>query len=211
MRFSVAYRRLCAAICFALTAFGAIAPAASQSGPPIWTGVYLGLHAGGGWGRIGGSDVDVSISPRGALGGVHAGYNFQSGNLVFGAEGDFSAANLDGARTDGLERVDVSTSYLASLRGRLGFTTGPALLYVTGGVAFTNWKLRATDGVDTFSASGRDTGWVVGGGAEFMFASNWSARLEGLHYRFSLDHPDAFDASPRYRVNALRAGLTYKF
>jgi outer membrane immunogenic protein len=185
--------------------------AVAQSGPPIWTGVYAGLHAGGGWGRISGSNLEANLTPRGALGGGHAGYNFQTGSLVFGVEGDLSAANLDGSRTDGLDRIDISSSYLASLRARLGLSTGPALLYVTGGLAFTNWKLKATDGVDVLTASGRDTGWVVGGGAEFMFTPNWSARLEGLHHRFNLDHAGVFDASPRYRVNTLRAGLSYKF
>jgi outer membrane immunogenic protein len=76
-----------------------------------WAGVYFGGHLGGA------VDGDNDF-----LGGLHLGYNWQNGNLLYGAEGDISFGD----------------DTVGTIRGRLGFA-GPALaLYGTAGVAITD-------------------------------------------------------------------------
>jgi hypothetical protein len=75
----------------------------------------------------------------GVVGGIHAGYNWQSGQFVFGLEGDLEGADIKGgyrlANTNG---TDYRLRDQASIRGRLGVAFNNSLLYVTGGVAFAD-------------------------------------------------------------------------
>src|SRR5262245_14077308 len=72
--------------------------------PASWSGYYVGVHGGYGWGD---NDVSVLISvvPLVTLGGIesegavfggHAGYNWQSGSVVGGLEIDISGSDIDG-------------------------------------------------------------------------------------------------------------------
>jgi outer membrane immunogenic protein len=76
-------------------------PAVAHSAPVMvysWTGFYAGANLGWSFGR---SSADVTIAGApffttsermdGVLGGLQAGYNWQSGRLVFGAETDIQA------------------------------------------------------------------------------------------------------------------------
>jgi outer membrane immunogenic protein len=86
-------------------------------------------------------------------------------------------------------------TYLASIRGRLGYALGLNLVYVTGGAAWeslrTNVLLSTDTAAGTSSESGvaslnntTRSGWVVGTGYEWMITSNWLVRAEYLHYAF---------------------------
>ncbi len=112
-------------------------PAQAQSPTHNWSGFYAGLHAGGAWGD---TDVDVgcndvhSIFPgycalaapsgvppsnfspdmSGYLGGGQAGYNFQSGNWVFGVEADIPGP----MRMERNSRVSPGESFPATCRRR---------------------------------------------------------------------------------------------
>src|SRR3954463_15721237 len=59
-----------------------------------WTGFYIGGHVGYGWADKTWSDPfnfgTVSHNADGFLGGGQAGFNYQVGQFVFGAEGDFT-------------------------------------------------------------------------------------------------------------------------
>src|SRR5437870_4720407 len=64
-----------------------------------WTGFYLGLNGGGAWGHTswdhaGGFDVS------GGLVGGTAGYNWQTGQFVFGLEGDIDWTHINGTLTN---------------------------------------------------------------------------------------------------------------
>ncbi len=127
-----------------------------------WEGLYLGAHAGYGWGN---ADVSIPLYPsaftldtNGFVGGGHLGYNFQRGNVVFGIEGDFSGSGVSGDHLSGNgagEKYNIDENWRASLRGRLGYTVAPnMLLFATGGAAWANidthytplaWRLQNRD------------------------------------------------------------------
>ncbi len=137
--------------------------------PVNWTGFYAGANIGYAWAESGQSRTLVgdlfkdsgyqgrtdewSISDRGLNGGVQAGYNWQTGGLVFGIEADLnfvkakpeqsnvltlrSAAGVNPPITVAArDKNKASVDYFATLRGRLGFATNALLIYATGGLAY---------------------------------------------------------------------------
>ncbi|MBI4724638.1 MAG: hypothetical protein HY765_06570, partial [Rhodomicrobium sp.] len=120
---------------------------------PAWAGFYAGAHLGGAWSTIDAAEnivflgatpgliiADRTLNGSGFFGGVQAGYNFQSGNFVYGAEFDFggmgSGANGSFRGPEGrVIRVDGSAGWYGDLTGRAGFSTGNALIYAKGGFA----------------------------------------------------------------------------
>jgi outer membrane immunogenic protein len=169
---------------------------------PTWSGLYLGGHVGYGEAEFRGGSLDFSptssddvplqdLTAKGALVGLHAGYNWQVGMVVVGVEGDVSATPGWNARrcrpadtcavTDG--HVYGQLDALASIRGRLGIAFDRALIYATAGVA---WARKRTEVGATYISEhlGSKTGGVYGGGIEWKYNPGLSLRLEGLYYRF---------------------------
>jgi opacity protein-like surface antigen len=122
----------------------------------VWTGFYLGGHAGFARGSFKATEVDpvfavlideeLDHEPSGGVFGVQAGYNWQRARWVFGIEGDVAATNVEGdlqydfdVTTVGVDTFTSSETtelkYLATLRARIGVDIGPAMLYATGGLA----------------------------------------------------------------------------
>ncbi|MDP1640407.1 MAG: outer membrane beta-barrel protein [Hyphomicrobium sp.] len=148
------------------------------------------------------------LSSRGFTGGIQGGYNWQHGNIVFGGEGDFGAFNLrKSASPTGVFpfpflgtayalNESMSTDWLITLRGRLGYTVAPhLLLYATAGVALTDFSFSSSysdnaidatfpGGTGAASISTVRTGWAVGGGGEWMLDSRWSVKAEYLYLDF---------------------------
>ena len=114
---------------------------------PTWTGFYLGGHVGAGWGTIEseanagpaitaivGSPIGLSIpvssqGVNGFLGGVQGGYNWQTGIVVLGVEGDFTWTGIEGnAPCIVLFNCRAKTDWMADITGRLGVTVDKALV-----------------------------------------------------------------------------------
>jgi len=180
----------------------AVAPAVN------WTGCYIGGHAGYGWGRKEFSDeFDVGVTTvdtDGFLGGVQGGCNYQfHPNWVLGIEGTFSWTDIDGSheispfepfvsgKSDTFLRFRAKTESIATVVGRLGFTSGaPWMVYGLGGIAWARdkYNIAARFFVDdqegtflvTFDTHAKETrtGWVAGLGLAAMFGPNWSGFLE---------------------------------
>lgn len=201
-----------------------IAPAATYD----WSGPYLGVQAGYGWGRdhihdsnrFDPSDSDYSdhFSMDGALGGVFAGYNFQHGNLVFGAEADAEISDVKGDNDWPFgDKSTAKISAQGSLRARLGYAFDNSLVYVTGGVAIGNIKTAYFDGADVDSYSRTRAGWTLGIGAEHAFTPNWIGRVEYRYTDFGSVTDWTRTTDPNWNEhnditqNAVRIGLAYKF
>ena len=146
------------------------------------------------------------INPQGWLGGIQAGYNSQVDRIVYGVEADFTWSGqrdsifLSGDTRPAFfntedfayhETTSAKLKYMGTVRGRLGYTVGQFLPYVTGGFAWgrismdTNWMLQQFNQVATlpFAASESHThvGWTLGAGFECAFAEHWSAKAEYLY------------------------------
>ena len=160
-----------------------------------WSGLFIGLHAGGGAlitegifeNSSGDSTYDLgSLSDAGVLGGGQIGWNFQNGNWVFGIVGDISAVGIDGTAFDPNERsetVSLDTDFLATIRGRVGWTASPGLFYLTAGFAFLEGEFTNDDTGATCPPCAIDisaTGGVIGAGAEVAISENLSVFAEAL-------------------------------
>ncbi len=198
---------------------------------PSWTGFYVGAHAGYGWGDFEASDVDpvfralidedLNHTPDGGVFGLHAGYNYQVGDIVFGVEGDGSYATIKGDvfydfPLLGGTFTDQQTSKIDALfsaRARVGYAFGPALVYATGGVATARVASTFTASLFGQSLSTSDQKWhvgyTVGGGVEYKLAPNWSTRVE---YLYSDLGEQTHTVEPfALTLNVVRVGLTYQF
>lgn len=130
----------------------------------------------------------------GAIGGAAAGYNWLVDQLLLGVEADYSAVGGSDSTTGTVTavspyRVETSTDvdWVATFRGRLGFTYERSLVYVTGGLAVGEPRLTQTIAqlnfpyVETAALSSTKAGWVLGAGLEHALDSEWSLRLQYLH------------------------------
>ena len=83
------------------------------------------------------------------------------------------------------------STIFGTVRGRLGFAFDRALIYVTGGLAYGGVGMRTSSSNTTRSA-----GWTVGGGLEYAFTNNWTAKIEGLYVNIDRGNNNG-DVSPR--------------
>ena len=266
------------------------APAPPPPPPPAWTGLYVGLNAGGTWSSsttintttedifgnpaLGGgpaagiASADLAtasvtgVNHSGFIGGGQVGYNYQFNNSwsswVAGIEADiqgvaasnsahlvFSQGAVAGFPANPVDQ-NLSSSmrgdFLGTVRGRLGFTIIPTLLvYGTGGLAygqtdsstsifqiFENAPALPNHFSSFGSISNSRVGWTAGGGGEWLFAPNWSVKVEYLYYdlgsvSYGLTPLQSFNTAgtlftngapfsrASFRGNIVRAGLNYHF
>jgi outer membrane immunogenic protein len=162
-----------------------------------WTGAYIGGHAGGAFGGEDaanpaiGTPVTYSTNPSGFLGGVQAGYNYQfAPNFLVGAEADMSWSAASGnynfitTLADSVTNVsgifNSNQNWYSTAAGRVGYVIGNYMLYAKGGGAWMNadYSLAVTGPFAGGSANLSRSGYVAGGGAEWMFYPCWSAKVE---------------------------------
>src|SRR5581483_5741775 len=143
-----------------------------------WTGFYVGLNGGGGFGRSAWDSTGSFNTSGGVIGGT-VGYNYQVGQAVLGVEGDIDWADISGTTNNacGLG-CKTSDSWLATVRGRLGYAADRFMPYITGGLALGDVK-ATTPGFA--GASSDRAGWTLGAGLEFAVAQNWSLKAEYLY------------------------------
>ncbi len=158
-----------------------------------WSGFYLGFNGGGGFGQedcescsTGANDFSIS----GLFAGGQAGFNWQTGMMVLGIEGDIQLSSVHGlcngsSECSGPPQLTVQDlDWFGTVRGRLGWLTGGDWMpYVTGGLAFGHGtRNTSSGGGDTATAT--HTGWVAGIGVERMLPMNWSAKIEYQYIDF---------------------------
>jgi outer membrane immunogenic protein len=196
-------------------------------------------------------------SNAGFVGGGQIGYNYQFANSwLVGLEADFDGVANSHSQANPFSTVTPvapfpitqtltdrkSLNYLGTVRGRLGWLITPTwLVYGTGGLAYGS--VNASTGIvqavlndvvlpspyGSFgSVSNTRIGWTAGGGVEWMFLPNWSAKVEYLYYDlgsvtygssplanfnnigtlFSLGAPVS---RVSFKGNVVRAGINYHF
>ena len=181
-----------------------------------WTGFYLGVNGGYGWGKSDWDSPAVSVKPKGWMAGGTAGFNYQVGAFVWGLEGDFDWADVSAGTACGAFSCETKNTWLATARGRLGYAFDRFLPYITGGGAFGRVRASSTDPAAT-GASDTRTGWTVGGGLEYAFLGNWSAKIEYLYVDLgtfdcsTACSPGVVASNVTFKENVVRAGFNYKF
>ncbi|MGV1768217.1 outer membrane protein [Rhizobium rhizogenes] len=134
-----------------------------------WSGFYLGAQGGYSWNKAKYFGADQSLNSGSA--GAHVGYNFQTGNIVYGIENDFNYNFEKGDNAD--------LQWDASGRARVGYAFDRTLVFATGGVA------AAVGKVDAPAIGKKDDiliGWTAGAGVEHAITDNILVRGE---YRYS--------------------------
>ena len=188
------------------------------------------------------------LDTSGWLAGGQVGCDYQfANNWVIGIENQGSWSDIKGDRADSFttefSTIDATahakTDWLVSITGRLGVTFDRWLVYGKGGVAFAGDKYRfdgqiACTGtvrceppgptlVD-FSASETRVGWTAGGGVEWAFVPNWSAKVEYMFYDFGRRRAAFFDSlgnlllgggglpvDVTQKIHTVKFGLNYHF
>lgn len=195
--------------------------------PPAygWSGIYIGVQGGYGFGtntweaEIGGESDSGDLT--GIFGGLTAGVNMQMGDFVFGAEGDISWANIEGDSTSNItfscaiDDCHTDVDWFGTVRGRAGYAMGNTLPYLTGGFAFGNASGTADAGLGSYVV-GEDTltGYAVGAGIEQAFSPNISAKIEYMYVDLgTLDLPNncVGGCSTDINFSTVKLGLNYKF
>ena len=253
-------------IALAASAVLGIAPVASAADLPVkspvtpvaalhnWTGFYFGLNAGYGWGGSAGNSVTVvsdpvgvftgytgfhypNLSPNGAIGGGQIGYNYQTGNWVWGVVADFQFSNMKksgqtdvpafGPFLENFQGHSASIDWFGTARGRVGWAFNQFLPYVSGGLAYG--KVSSTLSVfaptTLFTLSGANdstrTGWTVGGGFEYAVNNNVSLGVDYIYMDLGHDtvtatnqnlfaFPVVLSMDNHFTANIVRAVMNFR-
>jgi outer membrane immunogenic protein len=207
--------------------------AASLQATTNWTGLFIGAEGGRGWGTDqlffpGPLTRTSSFDTSGAMAGGVIGYNWQApaGNWLFGVEASLDWADIHGAVPCPLAGFDCSTRLDAIYAGtgRVGYAWGNVLLYAKGGYAWSPDRAIATSLatgaiVERTDRVGRN-GYTLGAGADYMFAPNWSAKIEYDYYKFDRTTVAASTPAGTFvenveltsrSLNIIKGGVNYHF
>jgi outer membrane immunogenic protein len=195
--------------CLAGVAQAADLPTATKAPPAVqasgWSGCYVGLQGGYGWGHASTNDVpDFQLDQRGGFAGGLAGYNFQvATRVVAGLEVDAAYANARAGNVtvhpnsfagDTTNISNVGVNAFGTVRGRIGYAFNTILPYLTGGFAWAHTRMDYSQPVTLMGAFFADAsdahtskyraGWALGAGVEYAVAPHWSAKVEYLRLDF---------------------------
>ena len=161
--------------------------------PVNWSGVYLGINGGYGFGRSDWTNAGIStgnFNTNGGLVGGTLGINYASnGGFLFGVEGDFDWSGLSGsssiAACAGLGvpagvACETKSDWLSTARFRAGYAFEHLLFFATGGGAIGQLKLGVNPPGNFFNPTPQ-FGWTAGGGIEYAFTDFLTAKIEYLY------------------------------
>jgi len=192
--------------------------AAPVAAPWNWSGLYFGVHSGWAWSETNGFFPDgnpaltiagvanqgFSTTTDAPIVGGQIGLQHQFGALVVGIEGGLSSTYQTKVGSDLCPKVTIATfnctarlENVLTLGGRLGWSMGKWMPYVTGGYASARFEEEVTNrslapiGASIIRYGGsRDNGWYVGGGFDIAMAHGWTIGLDYKHFEFdSNDKP----------------------
>lgn len=193
-----------------------------------WTGFYIGANGGYAFGNstwtvtapaLLAGQTTGSFNTTGWLAGGTVGGNYQMGAFVIGAEADFDWSNLKGNGSAATcPTCQTTQSWIGTGRGRAGVAFDRLLVYGTGGAAYGNIKASPVAG---FTDTSNNWGWTGGGGVEFAFTPNITAKAEYLYVQFQDGSCTAAcvaaggggptAATVTLKENIVRGGINFKF
>lgn len=191
--------------------------------PHDWSGAYIGVQAGYGWGDTTpalGNNITRDLEYDGFIGGLEAGYQHQSGNLVLGAEIDGSFSDIQGHLNSIVvpcilaPGCDADVDWLGTARARVGYAFDNIMPFVTGGLAFGGVKGTFNSPACTCSVDDTPFGYTLGGGVEWAINDSWSAKAEYLYVNLGkpdIDGDPVFVKVNDYDFSIVRVGFNYNF
>jgi outer membrane immunogenic protein len=190
-----------------------------------WSGVYLGINGGWGFGTakwtVAGFGASSAHDNGGVIGGT-LGFNYQINALVIGVEGDADFSGINGNVSGNICSVggncQSGNNWLSTLRGRIGFAADRVLFYGTAGGVFGNVQITQSGTTNTHTQAG----WTAGLGMEVALAQNWTAKIEYLYANLGTGSVTcttacaglglgAVPVSVGLTDNLIRVGVNYKF
>jgi outer membrane immunogenic protein len=164
-----------------------------------WIGPYVGGNLGYEWSGV----TNNPTNPSGLTGGIEGGYNWQSGQFVFGGETDLdlSAAN------DTFAPWKFSNPWFGTFRARAGWALNNILFYGTAGFAYGGVRVDAGGATETHIIGG----WTAGAGMEVGFTPNWSAKVEYLYVNLGSTSYTLTGMNNGLQSGVLRLGVNYRF
>jgi outer membrane immunogenic protein len=200
-----------------------------------WSGVYLGVNGGYGFGQSQCSVDGVStgnFNIKGFLVGGTLGVNYQTGSYLVGFESDFDWSGVQGSSSTaacvaagaaGVPPLAAGTTcqtkstWLGTARARVGYAFDRLLLFGTGGAAFSNLQPVLNPG-GVISQPPAQLGWTAGAGVEYAFTDAISTKIEYLFVNLgTVTCPTATGCGPfgahsfTFTENVVRAGVNYRF
>jgi outer membrane immunogenic protein len=164
-----------------------------------WMGPYVGANFGYKWDNL----TNSGAAPGGVAGGLHAGINWQYGQLVFGGETDAQLADDTGT----FANYKFSNPWFGTVRGRGGIAMNNILFYGTLGLAYGRGRID----IGSVGSGNIHTGWTAGGGLEVGLTEHFSVRAEYLYIDLGPEFYNVTATSNGLTSNILRFGLTYRF
>ncbi len=223
-------------------------PQAAPVPPPIyrpgffdWSGVYVGVNAGYGFGQSAWTDFGATtgnFNTNAFLIGGTLGANYQTGPYIVGFEGDIDWTNLSGTSSSascvgisngGLNPGSTCTTkqnWLGTARARIGYAFDRVFVFGTAGAAFGNERAVLNPSGTSLSIPPQ-LGWTVGGGVEYAVTEAISVKADYLFVQLgTASCPTAIGCStvllppPNNTTshgtislyeNLVRAGVNYRF
>lgn len=176
-----------------------------------WSGAYVGVNVGYGWGRSADTSTlavpplftdTATLRTNGVSGGAQIGYNLQMQSWLVGLEGDIQATGQSNSHSyncaaglcafapvagGGFIPAAVSVTetqrldFFGTVRGRVGVAVVPTVLLYATG----GLAYGQVDTDSTLQGSTRSqnyrVGYAAGGGIEGAIGGNWTLRLEYLY------------------------------
>jgi outer membrane immunogenic protein len=170
-------------------------PAAAYS----WWGPYVGANLGYQWAAA----TNSPLKPRGIVGGIQGGYNWQTGNLVYGVETDVNFSGAD----DTFAAWKFANPWFGTLRARAGYALNNILFYGTFGLAYGSLRTELGGASETRTA----VGWTGGLGMEVGLTPNWSAKAEFLYVDLANQGFWLTGGNHGLQSSVFRLGVNYRF
>jgi outer membrane immunogenic protein len=211
-------------------------PQAAPVPPPVyfpayynWSGIYLGVNGGYGFGQSKWTNAGVStgsFNTNGFLAGGTLGANYQTGSYLVGFEGDIDWSSVQGSSSAAAcvalgaaagTTCQTKSPWLGTARARVGYAFDRLLVFGTGGAAFSGLEAILNPG-GSISRGPSQLGWTAGAGVEYAFTDAISGKVEYLFVNLgTVACPIAAGCGPfashsfSFSENLVRAGVNDRF
>ena len=206
----------------------ALAVTTSAMADSNFSGAYLGGNFGYGFGSakitdsLGPITTDNDASLKGAIGGLHGGYQHQFGMFVAGAEASANLSNTKGSQSLSVaaggaaanQTISIKRKHAFGLAARLGVALNSWMVYTKLGWENAKFELKASETNAGVTVSGkenkRSNAFVAGLGFETLVAKHMMVGAEWTT-SFYKSKNITDDALKKLRIGDFKVRLGYKF